>query len=213
MSDLLDEVKQDLSEERLLDAIRKLLPIISIFFITFIAGYGIKSWWTSYQNDKIYSDGSVYLTSIIKMRTGNVDSAVENLEKISSNDSNYAALSNLNLAAHSYFKKDYVKAITIYQAVAENREFSKTFQDFAKIQLILIKLDSEKISADEAVEELKSISRRESYFGSLADELRLNLLISLNKKDEFKSLQNELITDSTAPASVKNRVKELTVLG
>lgn len=213
MSDLLDEVKQDLSEERLLDAIKKLLPIIAVFFITFIAGYSIKNWWTSYHNDKIYQDGSTYLSSMIKMRTGNVNSALESFEKISSNDSNYAALSNLNIAAHASFKKDFVKAITVYEFVAENSSYSKTFRDFAKMQLVSIQLESEKISADEALTALKSISRSESDFGSLADELRLNLLLTQGKLEDFKLLHAELITDPTVPATIKNRIKELTVLG
>ena len=212
MSDLLDEVKQDLSEEKLLSALKRLLPIVIVFFVTFIVAYGVKSWWTSYQNDKIYSDGSSYLSAIIKMRSGNATEALENFEKISTNDSNYAALSSLNLAAHSAFKKDYVKAITIYRNVTENNSYAKVFRDFAQVQLVINQLESEKITSSEANEMLKSISREKSDFGALADEFRLNLLLSMNQSEEFTKLYNELLTDTTVPVSVKKRIQELNPL-
>lgn len=212
MTDLLDEVKQDLREERTLDALKKLVPIIAIFIVTFIVVFGVKTWWTSYQNDKIFSDGGDYHTAAIKMRSGNAKDALEIFEKISTNDTAYSALANLNLAAFSALKKDFIKAITIYESIYLNKNFPKAIRDFAKIQLITVQLEAEKISLENALNELKEASLSKNEFSALADELRLNILISLNKVEEFDSLFNEIITDPNVSLSIKNRVKELVAL-
>ncbi len=111
MSDIINEIKEAINQERMETFFKKYLPYLVGGAIIFITTFGAGLWYKHYTTNKIYKDGGEYISAINKIRAQNLDEGLKKFEDISKHDSNYAALANFNLASYAIFNK---KALYIY---------------------------------------------------------------------------------------------------
>jgi hypothetical protein len=156
MSDILDEIKESIKDQKTNKVLFKSTISVFCIGILVIVYLGISSWYESNIDEKIESDG-VLLTQIAnninysKMSNQTPDekkliesknkAQVEKLEKLGAqNSSAYAALANIYLASLSLIDGNNSKAVYYYQRIAKETAFAQTLQEHAKLIEINTKL-------------------------------------------------------------------------
>ncbi len=212
MVDILDEVREELKDERALNFIKQHGKFILTLMVACIIGASLKIWWNDYQENKAHKAGGDFITAILKMRAYKPDEAVKKFESLFSNDStNYAAFAGLNVASYSDFKKDYAKSSVIYNSVSENNDFDKSVRDLARFLAIKSKISSNGDKQELASELEKYISENGIYkYSSL--EILGSIYLDLGNKAKAKEIFNTALTDAQTPDSIRNRISTLIVL-
>lgn len=212
MTDIFDEIREEAKYIKLTAVINKYLPYVIVAAIVLITVTSLKMWWTTYQHNKIYSDGGVYMFALNKIRIKNLEEAIKKLEEIQRNHSNYAALANFNLAAYSFFQKDIDGTIGFLDQIENNSNYADIFREYAKMQNILSQLDNNKIDTAQAIEFFEQYIKSDSIFASSTKEFLTSLYIKQGNFQKANELINTILTDPKAPPSVRSRVEQVSAL-
>lgn len=206
MSDLLDEVKQELKEEKFIKLGKTLAPYVLSVMVAIIIGVSAKLWWVDYRNDKIYDAGADYQMAVLKMRAKNVDDAELRFKSIIENNGTiYTPLSQLTLAAFQDFKGHHDDATIIYKATMEKSGKDVIFYDLAKY--LQLKAEAS-IKLDENVKAgLNKYVEDDAVFSSSANDLIVGSEFASLDKETVKHRINALLTDTATPASIRERIK------
>ncbi len=212
MVDLLDEVREELKDERALNFIKKHGKFILGLMVACIIGASLKIWWDDYKENVAHKAGGDFITAILKMRAYKPDEAVKKFESLFSTDStNYAAFAGLNVASYADFKKDYAKSSVVYNSISENSDFDQSVRDMAKFLAIKSKVSSNYDNQKLASELEQYISENGIYkFSAL--ELLGSIYLDMGDKDKAKQTFEIALTDAQIPESIRNRVTTLVVL-
>jgi hypothetical protein len=212
MVDLLDEVREELKDERALDFIKKNGSFILILMVVCIIGASLKLWWNDYQENRYHKAGGEFISGILKMRAYKPDDAVKKFEDLFTNDNtNYAALAGLNVGSYADFKKDFTKSSTVFKTVSDNSSFDHSFKDMAKFLQIKSAL-SNNGDKQELAAELEKYVKDGGIYKYSALELLGTVYLNLGEKGKAKETFNIVITDAGVPDSLRNRVSTLLVL-
>src|SRR5690606_39609631 len=111
----------------------------------------------------------------------------------------------LQLAADALENKDEQAAIEHYRAVAQDQAALRDFRDFATVQMMALQL--EKASPEEMKVELEPLASGNSSFRWSAKELLALSAVRANKPDEAERIFGEILTDSQAPAQMRQRAE------
>ncbi len=209
MVDLLDEVRDELKDERALQFIKQHGTFILVLMVVSIFGAALKLWWNDYQENKAYHAGGEYMSAIMKMRAYKPEEAVKKFEELfTTNNTNYGALAGLNAGSYSDFKKDYDKSYMIYKNVSENSSYDKSLRDLSKYLELKTALSTNK---EEAIAGFEKYTQEGIYkFSAL--ELLGTYYLQQGNKEKAKEAFNTILTDPESPTSLKKRVGTLLVM-
>ncbi len=209
MVDLLDEVRDELKDEKALNFIKQNGKFILILMVVTIFGAALKLWWMDYQENKSFHAGGEYMSAIMKMRAYKPDEAVKKFEELfTSNNTNYAALAGLNAGSYADFKKDYEKSYSIYKNVSENSNYDKSLRDLSKyleLKAALAKNDNDSIAGFESYV-------KDGIYKFSALELLGTYYLQNGDKAKAKEAFSVILTDPESPQTLKKRVGTLMVM-
>lgn len=212
MSDLINEIKEDIKQEQLYNFLKKHTKTIIICVVVFIVALSASLWYKDYQLSKVHKEGSEYLTAINKMRAENVNEAIAQMESMRSGDTNYAALASLNVASYSVYNKDFSKAMQLFEEVSGNSSYSPYLRDLAKLSSIQVGYEA-KIHDDSAtIKALESYVADKQTFKYTAQEMLVGLYLKNNQMDKAKIIIDALTTDLSVPASISHRLEQYSAL-
>lgn len=209
MVDLLDEVRDELKDERALQFIKQNGTFILILMVVSIFGVALKLWWNDYQENKAYQAGGEYMSAIMKMRAYKPDEASKKFEDLfATNNTNYGALAGLNAGSYAEFKKDFEKSYMIYKNISENSSYDKSLRDLSKYLELKAALAKNK---ENVATELENYSKEGIYkFSAL--ELLGTYYLQNGNKEKAKEAFNTIITDPETPPTLRKRVSTLLVM-
>lgn len=204
MADLLDEVKQELKEEQFIKLGKTLAPYALTIMLSIIVGVSAKLWWTDYRNDKIYQAGADYQMAVLKMRAMNTSEAEVRLRTlIDNNGTVYTSLAQLSLAAFQDFKGNHSDAYQLYKKASSTNNKSQVTYDLAKFLELKASI-SANTTENEALNEYVD---DDAVFASSANDLIVGSEFSTGDSEKIKSRINLLLTDTSTPVSIRERIK------
>lgn len=209
--DIIDEVKQELSEENVHRLIKKYSPLIFGMMVAIIIGITAGLWWKSYRADKIHQDGGQYLKAILEMKTYKPDEAIKTFETIANNNTTYGVFAGLNIGAFKYFKKDYAESQKWYSGISDNSSNEQSFRELAELMKIKAMIAND-ANAELSIKALETYIKHNPTYKNSAEELLAMLYIQNNKPEKANEVLNLLVTDTTAPNTIKERAEQLLAL-
>ena len=197
MSDILQEISEDVKKDKL----KAFFKSYGIYFITLLILILTLSiiWWQNYKRKQVLRAAEEFNEAMMISSPEEAKDLEGRLKKLTYGDTIYAQLASLQLAAFSTYKEDYNKAFAEYNSLSENRKTVAAIRDYSNLMKIKVRIVSEKLAYDKAVEQLDDYIEKATYFVAQAKFLRANLLMKLNKPTEAKEDFNIIITDSVLP--------------
>jgi hypothetical protein len=212
MSDIINEIKEAINQERMETFFKKYLPYLVGGAIIFITTFGAGLWYKHYTTNKIYKDGGEYISAINKIRAQNLDEGLKKFEDISKHDSNYAALANFNLASYAIFNKDPAKGSQILSEIANNSSYNTTLRHMAEMLKVQVDLDAKIITNKEAMETLEAYIKKDTEFKFSAQETLAVIYLNEHLTEKALTLLNELTSDPKVPSGISMRANHYKAL-
>lgn len=209
MVDLLDEIQEDLKEEKVLAAIKKYGKLVVIFVMALIIGTAIKLWWNNYKENQAYKEGAQFMTAMKKAQANNIDVAIKEFEELADKgNTNYAALAKLHLGAYYLSVNNLEKAKSFYTSVAEGKN-AKELRDYAELMKVKILLSQDGSNHNQAKSELKNYIAANSVFKYSASELLAAIEMNLKDLESANKLIKDNENAADAPESIRERAAQL----
>ena len=209
MSDIFQEVDEELREEKYKSIWRKFRYYVIGGLILFILGIAANAFWKDY-NLKEINDRSEKFFTAIEMAQEDKVNAITLLEKFANQEernSEYNALiARFTEAAIRRSEKDFNGALLIYQSLEDNN-ISNFYQDYAKLSSVemLIALNNKK-DAKLILEELISNTSDLKY---IAMEYMGYLEIDEGNFSKARTIFTNIADDALSSVNMKNRSREV----
>ena len=209
MSDVFQEVDEDLREEKYKSIWRKFRYYVIGGLILFILGIAVNAFWKDYNLKEINERSERFFTAIEMAQEDKVN-AITLLEEFANQEeknSEYNALiARFTEAAIRRSEKDFNGALVIYQSLEENN-ISNFYKDYAKLSSVemLIALNNKK-DAKLILDDLISNTSDLKY---IAMEYMGYLEIDEGNFSKAQTIFTNIADDALSSVNMKNRSKEV----
>ena len=209
MSDVFQEVDEDLREEKYKSIWRKFRYYVIGGLILFILGIATNAFWKDY-NLKEINDRSEKFFTAIEMAQEDKVNAITLLEKFANQEernSEYNALiARFTEAAIRRSEKDFNGALLIYQSLEDNN-ISNFYEDYAKLSSVemLIALNNKK----DAKLILDDLINNTSDLKYIAMEYLGYLEIDEGNFSKARTIFTNIANDALSSVNMKNRSREV----
>ena len=209
MSDVFQEVDEELREEKYKSIWRKFRYYVIGGLIVFILGIAANAFWKDY-NLKEINDRSEKFFTAIEMAQEDKVNAITLLEKFANQEernSEYNALiARFTEAAIRRSEKDFNGALLIYQSLEDNN-ISNFYEDYAKLSSVemLIALNNKK-DAKLILDDLISNTSDLKY---IAMEYMGYLEIDEGNFSKARTIFTNIADDALSSVNMKNRSREI----
>ena len=209
MSDVFQEVDEELREEKYKSIWRKFRCYLIGGLILFILGIAVNAFWKDY-NLKEINDRSEKFFTAIEMAQEDKVNAITLLEKFANQEernSEYNALiARFTEAAIRRSEKDFNGALLIYQSLEDNN-ISNFYEDYAKLSSVemLIALNNKK-DAKLILDDLISNTSDLKY---IAMEYLGYLEIDEGNYSKARTIFTNIADDALSSVNMKNRSREV----
>lgn len=200
MIDFLDEVEEELKQEKLQKFIHIFLPyfFIAAFLIVLIAGGYV---WYIHKKNSNLENMSIEFEKISSLQSsGDINAAMRQAEIVyNMSDYNISAIAGLKLA-EMILKKDNIdnsSAMEIFEEINNKAKFDITYRDLASILLISYSYTKDK--HEEFIKRLDKLINNNSPWKYNALKLKLSYLVDNNNISGAKKIYNDLSKDKKIP--------------
>lgn len=202
MSDLIEEIKRDISEEKYAQIFTKhgqKLIFIGFFIVALTAvNYVYKN--ISYK--KSIEIGNKFMEVFDEPKTENFAPI------IAENQKGYSPLAILLKAGTENSTEKYDDALKTLQQLAENKNYDRAFKEMASINIAYLMM-AKKEPKEKILEILNKVTSRDSVFRATALELKANYLLEIGDKNNAVTILNELAKDEKIPSTIQDRAKQV----
>jgi hypothetical protein len=208
MVDFLDEVIEDVKQERFRRIFNKYGNhlVTAVLLLVFLAGASV--WYKNYKKEQIITAGDLFSEAANLKSQGKVDLALANFDKIiKDGNAGYVNLAELVKAGELQQRGDFALAAELYAQIAAS-DASEEIRDFALLHKIFLSVeypDKESLENADSSTELEEISKTGSPWRFSALELQGIMALKNNDNDKAKELFTILRDDALSPRSVKER--------
>jgi hypothetical protein len=206
--DLIDEIKEDLQQEKYAKLWNKYSNYVLAAIIVVILSTAGAVWWKSHNSAKSEEAGNEVYKAFANEKSGKADAAIELYSTIMQNNKGAAAavagLRKANLLMNSGKVDD---ALVAYKAVADDRNSPEELRDLGSL-LYGYNAINNADNAD-AVARLDKMANGNGAFKYSAKELLAFNNFSTGKIDDAKKLFSELKVDPGTPAKMKERCGQM----
>lgn len=144
LSDLMQEIKEELGQERLLKLWKNYGKLIIATIVLFICGVAGKTYWQYHTSYAYQSEGDNLYQAIGLDAIGRSEEAYAQYHTLfEQGHSQYSAIAGLKLAKHYLDEGKEEEAFQLYQALYENKSIPKEYRDLAGL-IYASKLSPEK---------------------------------------------------------------------
>jgi len=213
--DFLDEVKEELRQEQMLNFFKKYGKMIGILLLSIILITAFTSWFTNYSFNKKAQDGlAIYQANqAIKDKPESKAAKTEALAiygAIANNGTKgYQTLAQLRQASLLVEQGEGKKAFEIYESIYQNGS-GKTLSQLAGLYAAHIALDvPEYADANTMQQRLEKLGKAGAPFEILAKELHLAYATVNEDTEKARTLYYEIMSMPSLTNSIKERIAAL----
>jgi hypothetical protein len=215
MVDILDEVQDELKEQRNLKYL-KLAGKYSGYALVAVV-VGILSWgqYSDYKESLVHKEGEKYnkaLISLLANRHGIETSLKEFQEVFDNSESAYSVLAGFQVAKISLITKDLDKASKTLHKISHSKYASDEYKDYAGLLALVVDHDSNKIETKEFVTKLEKFAQKDTFIKGVSEEFVAAELISMNEFKQAAEYLAALNANTNLPKTAENRVAQLSRL-
>ena len=210
MTDILDEILNDEKDAKRLQIFRKILPIVITLTIITAIFMAIYSWFSQAKTRHNQEIGD----SFVQLVSGEYkDKKLVNtlLEEININGENkLSELASIKLVSTQVQLNDIPKAITLLEAIIDNKEYSEITRSYARILYISLILDIDNLNTDQenkSREYLQYFNKDSQVFYATATLLKSLFYLKSNQLDFAKQHALEVLKLSRASGVIKEQAK------
>ncbi len=206
----LREVDQELAEERQMDIIRKVGPILAIGALALVVGVGVVQYLNS-QKENVANAGAVAFHNAQFAFDDGETVGNDALDAIIEGDAKgYAALAAFQKAAILSRQGDVTQAYIHYQKIVSMEDITPNLQNLARIRSAYLSLDVG--GRDAVLSDLGTLPQEETPLGYYARELVALAHLTAEDFDEAISGFENLSRSFATPPALKQRATEFAVL-
>lgn len=199
MSDLIDEVSEDLKEERYSYFVQKITKIfISLAVFTVIAvGLYI---WKENNTKKLQAElGTWFHNGIMAAEKGKNSEAIEFYDKIISNNAmQYSALAYLNKAAILIKENKIIESQQCLKEMINNKHLDNSLRDLAQNIYLSNIINNNLIESEDSFLALEKLTKKGKIWRISSLELKALYEIKAKKYKEAKATLNEILNSKEA---------------
>jgi hypothetical protein len=205
MTDLLDEIQEDIKQEKISSLVKKILTYFIATSIVIIISISVYLWIKNKENQKIELLSNDFFelsdqedsTSYLKFK----DIFEKNIDQ---NNITYSAFAGFKAASILISENKTEEALEIYKKIAATKSYNQLITDFAELLYISNKY---KLSKDPEITPLDNIINSNSAFKYNASMLKASILLDLNKNEEAKIIFTELSQNPETPSIIKKNTQ------
>jgi hypothetical protein len=202
MTDLLDEVSEDLREEKYNNIIKKIVRIFTVTALLLICGVSVYVWKENNAEKLQLQLGKWFNQAILAFEDKKLDEAVTYFDKIIDHShQQYAALAYLNKAALLFKQNKFAQGQEILLKITEHKHFDLALRELAEITYLSNQLNNEQPIDEKAKSILDKLSKENKPWRLSALQLKALYDIKSNKIEEAKASLKEILESKTATRS------------
>jgi hypothetical protein len=211
LSDIFDEVSEDLRAERTQKLLQKYGGVLVAMLVLVVAGVGGWQAWKYYQARETARMAQAFIAA---MRVADSPAAADRQAALpgfalvaQEGGPGYRSLARLRAAALKADAGDRDGALALWDEVAGDREADPLLRDLANLQWALHQID--KGDPDAVERRLAPLASPDNTFHALAEEGQALLALRQGKNDVARDTLKRLAQDVTAPDGVRGRANGL----
>ena len=190
---ILDEVKADISKEKLINFFqmyrRNIIAIVLITFVLII----IIFWLFMYKKSLLIEDSKQYNLLI---NSTNINK-IYKFEKFKYKKNIYGVLSKMQLAAIYLELKDCNKALSNYELVLNSKNATIIYRDYSKLKSIKLKISSDIVSYKNGLELYENFYKNAKFFKKISI-LGKSVLALNNNIENISRKLDKILSDNEA---------------
>lgn len=207
MSDIFDEIEDDLKRDRLEAAWKKYGKyVIGIAVVIVLATAG-NTGWRHYQSSQKVELANQFDQAGALARGGDIEGAIAALAALAQDGAGYATLARLQQASLTAEKGDKEGAIAIYDAVAADTSVDSIYAGLALVLSVMHQLDQG--DADALLARLQPQLSDSAPWRFTAWELAAGLAMRKGDKQGAADFLKKITDDAQAPQDARQRASEL----
>lgn len=204
MTDLIDEVREDIKTEQYNKIIRKIIYIFSASAFIALLTAGIYSWQENAANKMQRELSFVFNKSLLSAENNELDDSIAYLNKIIEHpQQEYAALAYLNKAEILRKQNKNDEAIKTLSQLLEHKHLNVAFRDLAELIILSIKFNDPEYSMSENNQAFSNLSKDEKPWKLLALQLKAIYQIKQHDLEGAKESLNIILNSDQANKSIK----------
>ena len=210
MSDIFEEIKDDLQYEKVLGFWKSYQNYIVNGGAAILIGVCAYAGWQHYEGGKNVERAKTYYVGAFEADTNRTKDALEQLKTLAdSGNSAYADLARLKAAGILTDKKDIPGALTLYKNVQESNWGGPVYRDFAIINAGYLALDT--ATDDSFLQPLAPLCQEGNAWRASALELKGLYYIKQKKWAEAIAVFDIILKDKSIMTNLKARASKLHV--
>jgi hypothetical protein len=212
MSDILDEIREDLKYERYAYLWKKYGTYCIVIAIVIVISTATTVWYKQHQLNIAETEGSKLFRATQFRDSAQVDQAnalyTEIIQGKSNSTASVAAFNQATTLAKSG-KVDEAKAL--FLTIASQNKYPEEFRQLSELMYIYFTLGqaNDKNNSEDIIARLEGLSGKEKIWRYNAKELLAFYLLDRNDKTKAKTSFEELKSDLEAPVSIRKRAEEM----
>lgn len=205
MTDIFEEVNEELRRETFVDWWKKYRVLIIAVIVLAIGGVGIWEFLKAQREADIDRQAKIFDAATLSLEQGDLAGAKTSLQQLSQEKSGFGALANLMLASAEKDQSNDPKLIQPYLRAAAERD-SGLMGDIATLKLAYAMADTAELAQIEAA--VKPLVDKGGYAGALAREIVAAKALATGNIDRARTEYTALSYELDAPQNLKLRASQ-----
>lgn len=206
MSDIFQEIDEDLRRDRLMGIWRRYGTAIVALGLGLVVGVGAFIGWRNYSESKLNDNAHALAAAAQLVGEGkHADAAKAFADLAGEAGGRYGDIALLDAAAATYDAGDAAAAAALYDKVAAGSA-DPSLAALAKVLAVQVLVDTAPVADLDA--RLDAVGSQQGFV-PVVKELRAYVRLKAGAPDEARKLLAEVLDDATAPGRLKTRAKEV----
>lgn len=213
MTDIFQEVDEEVRHERYKQLWQKYGWVVIAAAVLLIVGVGGYEAWKAYRQDQQLEEATRYTQALDALQAGNVENGLDTLTQLAEDGSyGYSQLAAFEAARARIEAGDLAAGVAAYRGIAEDSDVDSSLRDMARLLAVMHGLDQSDPANLQA--ELAPLTEPGNPFRPAA--LELSALLALEQGDTAAARERytQIADDTSAPQGFRTRAAQmLTALG
>ncbi|MFV0432329.1 MAG: tetratricopeptide repeat protein [Alphaproteobacteria bacterium] len=198
-----EEVEEELRQEKLHKAWRRYGPVAAILAVSIVAGVFGWSTYTALKEKKAQAQSQQYSLALSQIEAQQQQEAQKTLQNLSEEgEKGYQFASKMQLAAIELSKGNKDTAINQYQSIID-ANLESPYQNLALISIARLLIGDEKIN--QYLPQIENLANSNYQMRWLAQEVKALNFMELGKKEDAKNIFNLIIEAANVPSDIQQR--------
>ncbi len=210
MVDILDEIKEDLRNEKAQKFWNKYGRMIMVALALFVGGTALVSGYKQYAEYRATKDASEFSTAIDLIDGQSRDEALKKLSQMGSEASaGYKTLALFSKANVLYKAGDKVAAAAAYDDLSKTSGVDALYRELATVYSVSIQMDLDKPDYTAMDKRLEPLTQTGHPWRFSALELQGLIAMQQGDSKKAKEIFNRIVADLNAPSTIKMRAQRV----